>query len=426
MKKYITFLFVFLFVIGITGCSGDKDVEKGADVLNSQSEDARNVQIGITYKKGAFVGSNEKTEITLYIDEVNIGTINCDDKKIFIMSLAPGNHVLKTQRTEDDIDTYEFEIEKNDGQALTETVSFGLLYNIHGIWTKTELKEYDFPEDVSEEDYIRIDKKVEQNNIMKSSSNSEQYDLTDILNERPKDITTMADSITAMGVSLKYSEEENSYESDNGGLLIEKSEDTAKPAITATSPEFLIYGVRCGMSISESIDILNGQGYQLEQNGDDIETCLNAYYVNDYIVVINGSDGMISVIQALISPETNEQNQNTSTSEEINTIPSSEENEVEQEAEVAEQEQYILPESSERYMSEEDFVGLDSNQIGLAINEIYARHGRIFTDKYYHNYFSSKDWYEGTIDPEDFDESVFNDFEKSNIDLLASYRDKIS
>ena len=36
-------------------------------------------------------------------------------------------------------------------------------------------------------------------------------------------------------------------------------------------------------------------------------------------------------------------------------------------------------------------------------------------------YFDACDWYQGTIEPEDFDESVLNDYEKANRDLIVQY-----
>ena len=53
-------------------------------------------------------------------------------------------------------------------------------------------------------------------------------------------------------------------------------------------------------------------------------------------------------------------------------------------------------------------------------NEIYARHGRKFQSAELQNYFNSKSWYSGTIEAADFDESVLNDFEKKNAELLSS------
>ena len=55
----------------------------------------------------------------------------------------------------------------------------------------------------------------------------------------------------------------------------------------------------------------------------------------------------------------------------------------------------------------------------LAKNEIYARHGYIFKDEDLNNYFMVQLWYEPFYMPEDFNDSVFNDYEKANLKLLA-------
>lgn len=36
-------------------------------------------------------------------------------------------------------------------------------------------------------------------------------------------------------------------------------------------------------------------------------------------------------------------------------------------------------------------------------------------------YFNGKSWYKGTVNPEDFSTSVFNDYEIKNIQLIQSY-----
>jgi len=56
----------------------------------------------------------------------------------------------------------------------------------------------------------------------------------------------------------------------------------------------------------------------------------------------------------------------------------------------------------------------------LAINEVYARHGRQYKSEDLRAYFSSKSWYQGTITADAFSESVFNAYEKSNIDMMAA------
>ena len=57
-------------------------------------------------------------------------------------------------------------------------------------------------------------------------------------------------------------------------------------------------------------------------------------------------------------------------------------------------------------------------EINYAKNEIYARHGRQFASKELQDYFNSKSWYNGTISPSSFNESVFNDYERKNIQTL--------
>ena len=79
----------------------------------------------------------------------------------------------------------------------------------------------------------------------------------------------------------------------------------------------------------------------------------------------------------------------------------------------------ILPESDTRYVEQDEIDQLTKNEVRLAINEIYARHGRIFENSELREYFESKDWYDGTIEPEDFDEDVLNQYEKANVKLLA-------
>ena len=60
-------------------------------------------------------------------------------------------------------------------------------------------------------------------------------------------------------------------------------------------------------------------------------------------------------------------------------------------------------------------------EVRTAINELYARHGRKFTDKSIQSYFDSKSWYRPQIDPNDFSEEVFNDFETRNKEVLVDW-----
>lgn len=84
---------------------------------------------------------------------------------------------------------------------------------------------------------------------------------------------------------------------------------------------------------------------------------------------------------------------------------------------------YILPDSSSRYLTEQDITGLSASQLRLARNEIFARHGRIFASDDLKTYFESKSWYQGTVQSEVFDadlDSRINDFERANIELIKT------
>ena len=81
---------------------------------------------------------------------------------------------------------------------------------------------------------------------------------------------------------------------------------------------------------------------------------------------------------------------------------------------------YLLADSDKRYVTAEEVTALSAAERRLARNEIYARHGRMFNDAEVQKYFNSQSWYTGTVQPQDFDNSVLNEYEKANINLLSS------
>ncbi len=86
---------------------------------------------------------------------------------------------------------------------------------------------------------------------------------------------------------------------------------------------------------------------------------------------------------------------------------------------------YIIADSSSKYLTYNDVKNLTEDELELARNEIYARHGRKFNSDDLQRYFYSKAWYRGTIEPEDFDESVFNEFEKANVTYLLKQEEYV-
>ena len=79
---------------------------------------------------------------------------------------------------------------------------------------------------------------------------------------------------------------------------------------------------------------------------------------------------------------------------------------------------YILAESSQRALTDGDVSGMSYDDMQMAINEIYARHGRKFGSSGIQSYFESQPWYQGSVEPEQFDESVFSYTEQQNIQFL--------
>lgn len=82
---------------------------------------------------------------------------------------------------------------------------------------------------------------------------------------------------------------------------------------------------------------------------------------------------------------------------------------------------YIFPDSDSRYIKKKELKGLSQEECRIARNEIYARHGRKFTDASLQAYFDDQDWYVGWIEPDEFDESELNRYEKKNASTIMSY-----
>lgn len=86
--------------------------------------------------------------------------------------------------------------------------------------------------------------------------------------------------------------------------------------------------------------------------------------------------------------------------------------------------QYIFPDSSTRLLSASELTGMSSDDLAIAQNEIWARHGRLFKNNWLQAHFNKQSWYTGTISPEDF-LSVYtpNDIENKNASLISDTLD---
>lgn len=84
---------------------------------------------------------------------------------------------------------------------------------------------------------------------------------------------------------------------------------------------------------------------------------------------------------------------------------------------------YLLPQSRNSYLSEEDLSNLTLKGLCYAKNEIYARHGRKFKAQELQDYFDRQVWYFASLEASDETDqkivSQMNEFESFNKDVLA-------
>lgn len=164
---------------------------------------------------------------------------------------------------------------------------------------------------------------------------------------------------------------------------------------------------------TQTLDYLDLPSYETLGNGEDgiyyvaLPTDVQGYYENEEVMAefTSMSNDVSWVLDHIL----------------INGVPASG-----IAAEAAGSGDYILPQSSTEYLDESDLSGMTANQVQMAINEIYARHHRKFVLEDVQAYFDSKSWYQGTVEAEEFDVRVMNQYESANINLMVAYMEKIS
>ncbi len=96
------------------------------------------------------------------------------------------------------------------------------------------------------------------------------------------------------------------------------------------------------------------------------------------------------------------------------------------EEEVVDDSEYILPHSNVQKLTRADLEGLTKEQLRLARNEIYARHGMIFGAQDLATYFTSKSWYTPTVAYADFyDQVTISEIEAANVALIVDAEDEM-
>lgn len=195
----------------------------------------------------------------------------------------------------------------------------------------------------------------------------------------------------------------------------------------ANDVEYTLFGTMWG-----DAEYLIRIGNPLKQKGEQV---LKGYFTNDYetMTTSDGFEREIPVFRAYTEKEIEkisndyeaylEEKENVAECKQrIGKILQKKESaKKEKKSSVKNQSDYIFPDSDTQKLKKSQVLKLSRKERWIAKNEIYARHGRKFLNEELQDYFNSTSWYTGSVEAEDFDESVFNRVEKVNVRLLAKY-----
>lgn len=218
-------------------------------------------------------------------------------------------------------------------------------------------------------------------------------------------------------IDLGFEEKDEWWKTDDDNVGVMFDGDVPVVCYIGFSEKYNYLGLRGGMKKSDALSVINENFDELEQFEDGTlyehkrkKIWLAVSFVDDKVDCIYVSREK----DILVSEDTS--NNNTESDKKY-------EEYTEETTEVDEYEfgmsDYILPYSDSVRITSSDIQYLSLQEINYAKNEIYARHGRKFKSKELNDYFNSKLWYYGYIDPEDFSESVFSQVEKDNIRFLS-------
>jgi len=82
--------------------------------------------------------------------------------------------------------------------------------------------------------------------------------------------------------------------------------------------------------------------------------------------------------------------------------------------------QYEIPVSSILPLEEHHVINMTNNQLWIARNEIYARHGKIFQNEYLASYFGACSWYAPKEGKTEVSERELNEVEITNLELIVA------
>ena len=82
--------------------------------------------------------------------------------------------------------------------------------------------------------------------------------------------------------------------------------------------------------------------------------------------------------------------------------------------------QFMIPFSSIKAIDKENLINLSDNELWIARNEIYARHGKVFENTYLQSYFDSCSWYRAEEGKKEVPESELSEVERTNLEKIVT------
>ncbi len=82
---------------------------------------------------------------------------------------------------------------------------------------------------------------------------------------------------------------------------------------------------------------------------------------------------------------------------------------------------WFIDDCDKMYFTREDLEGFDKDMAMLCRNAPYAHEGRLFNSEMIRDFFCNWKWYVGYIQPDAFQETSLNAYEKANKELVMAY-----
>lgn len=198
------------------------------------------------------------------------------------------------------------------------------------------------------------------------------------------------------------------------------TEPTTVPTTEPTKPKVDVIPV-VGYGYYYAVDLLEAEGFTVEVG----KYLYSDTYDEGYVIsqTPNGDTkaekGSVITLDVSLGPEesTEETTEETTEPTQETTEPTT----VEKAQNKPSSNYYILPNSSTENLNKSQVKALSNNELNLAINEVYARNGRIFSTASIAEYFNSQSWYQPKYSAAEFDKNVnLNEYEQYNLKLLIA------